>query len=95
MLYFGAIHCVRDTEQLAANYIFHQHNTHSHHAITLFLMPHMHNEFCFRGSVTQYSKSAGRNLGDHSGGTCCASYMVGILSLRGRSIKVKIKAISV
>lgn len=55
----------------------------------------MQSEFCFRGSVTQNNKSAGRNLGDHSGGTCCASYMVGILSLGGRSIKEKIKAMPV
>lgn len=47
----------------------------------------MHSELW--GRVTHNSKSAGRNLGDHSGGTCCASYGAGILSLGGRSMKEK------
>lgn len=45
----------------------------------------MHSEF--GGSVRKNSKSAGRNFSDHSRGTCCASYVAGILSLGGKSMK--------
>lgn len=55
--------------------------------LPLFSICHTDMQSDFWGSVTQNSKSAGRNLGDHSGGTCCASYVAGILSLGGRSMK--------